>query len=496
MDEKGSSYGGKMGVFFSDHFGVTRGRIEEYGALDICLISDLPLFIDPFLLFHSEKEEYRTLHEGILNYMAFLRDKSTEGKLAPGLLESWFYFKEVKQNWLGFTVLGNGGRALGASFARSLNQGLAEVFQNFGHETVTEGSHPEKICLITGGVGRDSISDFTTNLIKGYLLDYTQRFTLDNVEPELRKPFRVRRVRFNYETETWEDGEYVLPRLRDDFILLTPKDILTRDDTWINRRDLVKDFHELPLAVSNIQLREQVSNYFYRHLSKKPKRKEIDEAAIATIRQFPELVDYYIKLKEDSGDIAVNSSALKVEDLVSTFIEGLDDVISDLQSKIRFYEKLPDSRAECLARVNAFKRYVEHQDGYRLINRRGRGFSQESEIQLFFGLIWYGTAFDVNREVNNGRGPVDYKISSGSTDKTLIEFKLASNSHLKRNLEHQVAIYEQANDAANSIKVIISYTEAHEMKARRILSDLGLSDRDDVILIDARSDNKPSASTA
>jgi hypothetical protein len=485
-----------MGIFFSDHFGVHRDTLDEYGALDVCLLSDLPLFIDPFLLFHSEKGEYRELHESILRYMAFLRDKSTEGPVSKGLLESWFYFKEVKQNWLGFTVLGNGGHALGASFANSLNEGLAEVFENFGQETITQGSHPEKLCLITGGVGRDSISDFTTNLIKEYLLDYTQKFTLANLHPSLYKTFRVRRVRFNYDTEAWEDGQFTLPKLRNDFVLLTPKDMLTRDDTWINKRDLVDDFQDLPLAVSNVQLREQINNFFYKHLPQKPKRKEIDEAAVATIRKFPELVDYYIKIKEESGDVAADASTVKVEDLVSVFVEGLDAVLADLQEKIRFYDKLPDSYAECLERVNAFKRYVEHQDGYQLINRKGRGFSQESEVQLFFGLVWYGTAFDVNREVNNGRGPVDYKVSSGSADKTLIEFKLASNSHLKRNLEKQVEIYEKANDTSKSIKVIVSYTEAHERKVRQILSDLGLDDKEDIVLIDARSDNKPSASTA
>jgi hypothetical protein len=485
-----------MGIFFSDHFGVDRGSLDEYGALDVCLLSDLPLFIDPFLLFHSEKEEYQKLHEDILRYMAFLRDKSNEGRISQGLLEAWFYFKEVKQNWLGFTVLGNGGHALGASFATSLNKGLAEVFENFGQETITEGSHPEKLCLITGGVGRDSISDFTTNLIKEYLLTYTQTFTLANIDPSHRKSFRVRRVRFNYETEVWEDGEFTLPHLRNDFVLLTPKDMLTRDDTWINKRDLVHDFQDLPLAVSNEQLREQINNYFYGILSKKPKRKEIEEAAVATIRKFPELIDYYIKAKEESGDIAADASSVKVEDLISVFIEGLDSVVTDLQDKVRFYDKFPDSYTECLERVNSFKRYVEHQDGYKLINRNGRGFSQESEVQLFFGLIWHGTAFDVNREVNNGRGPVDYKVSYGSTDKTLIEFKLASNSHLKRNLENQVEIYEEANDTPNSIKVIISYTARHEEKVRRTLSELGLSEKENIVLIDARSDNKPSASTA
>ena len=144
-----------------------------------------------------------------------------------------------------------------------------------------------------------------------------------------------------------------------------------------------------------------------------------------------------------------------------------------------------------------FKYYVEHWDGYRLINKGAdEAFSNEKEVQLFFGLVWYGTRFDINREANQGRGPVDFKVSRGDWDKSLIEFKLASNRQLKRNLQNQVAIYEEANRTKQSVKVIIFYTRDQEVNARAILKELGLQDKKDIILIDARGDNKPSASKA
>jgi len=45
-----------MNVYFSDFFNVDPDAIEEYGAFNISLINDLPLFIDPFLLFNSDKK--------------------------------------------------------------------------------------------------------------------------------------------------------------------------------------------------------------------------------------------------------------------------------------------------------------------------------------------------------------------------------------------------------------------------------------------------------
>jgi hypothetical protein len=65
-----------LNPFFSDSFGVAPEELEAYGAFDISLVADLPLFIDPFLLFTSEKPAYRALHDEIVRYVSFLRDKA------------------------------------------------------------------------------------------------------------------------------------------------------------------------------------------------------------------------------------------------------------------------------------------------------------------------------------------------------------------------------------------------------------------------------------
>ena len=77
-----------------------------------------------------------------------------------------------------------------------------------------------------------------------------------------------------------------------------------------------------------------------------------------------------------------------------------------------------------------------------------------------------------------------------------MEFKLASNSRLKQNLEKQVEIYKQAHDTDKAIKVILFFTVEDEVKIKKALSDLGLSEEKYVVLIDGRNDNKPSASKA
>ncbi len=78
----------------------------------------------------------------------------------------------------------------------------------------------------------------------------------------------------------------------------------------------------------------------------------------------------------------------------------------------------------------------------------------------------------------------------------MIEFKLGSNKQLKRNLEKQVAIYEAANGTRSSVKAIVCYTANQIRRVAKILKELNLQSEESVVVIDARNDNKPSASKA
>lgn len=485
-----------LDLYFSEYFGVDPAALTHYGAFDISVVSDLPLFIDPFLLFNSGNPTYQELHEQILRYLLFLRDRAAEEDLDPHLIDAWYRFKEVKQNWLGFTLFGNDGADLGKQFAEALHGALADIFRDFGNETVTRGTHLEKLTLIRPGVGRDNISDFTTNLIKGFLCEYTQGFARQHIDPHHCQEFAVARAEFNYETRTWATNTYYLPRLFEDFVLLTPADMLTKDETWINYGDMVSKFRLLPKAIPDGEQRANINQYFRRVLAQNPNAKQVREAAEATIERFPELIDQYIKLQEDNGHQAEARSSRKVQDTYRTLVAQIQQAIADVGRRTDFFDKPWTSYRECLERARYFKAYIEDNDGYKLFNRDGQPFSSEKELQLAFGLVWCGTEFDVNREVNNGRGPVDFKVSFGAGEKSLIEFKLASNNQLKRNLENQVAIYESANRTRTSVKVIVIYTARDQAKVERILRELKLETEESIVLIDARSDNKPSASKA
>jgi hypothetical protein len=486
----------KPRLYFSDFFEVSEADIANYGAFNISLLADLPLFIDPFLLFHSKKERYRSLHDEMIAYLRFLKNKAAVADLDKGLLSSLYTFREIEQTWLGFSRVGNQGRGLGNTFAKALHGNLNKIFHNFGSEEISKGTHLEKLCLIEERVGRDNISDFTTNLIKHYLLEYTESFANKFIPLERRGRFTVNKVRFNYQTETWMAAEFVLPRFNKDFVLLTPKDMLSKEDTWINRRDIVNDFDLIVDAMPNPQLRAAINNYFMKVLPFDPTAEQRRHAKRETARQFPEFFDAYIRYKEDHGQDAIGASAGRVRSSEKMYL-GQFGVLPGLLAEFSdFYQTDGQTYNDSLRRVSFLKDVIENKGGHRVFYINGQALRREADLHILYKLTWFGTPLDVTSEANDGRGPVDFKVSRGAEDKTLVEFKLASNSKLEKNLANQTAIYKKASGAKAAIIVIVYFSETELDRVNTILQRLDLTSDPNIVLIDARSDNKPSGSTA
>lgn len=367
------------------------------------------------------------------------------------------------------------------------------MFRDFGSETISNSSHLEKLGLLDGGVGRDHLSDFTTNLVKEFLLEYTQTFALQYLSADQRKSVNVARVKFNYVTRRWTAAYYELPVVNGDYVILTPKEILTRDEAWINQSDMLNNFEEICVALPDDVLRRQASEHFYQQINEHSTKEDERSAALRTIEKFHAILDHYIRWKEDHAEDAHRQSNEKVREVELQFIQNIKALVSNYLAGSEFYE-LGSSYAESLERVKFLKHVIEDKDGYKIFYIKGKPVQREQDLQLMFKLTWFRTEYDVNSEVNNGRGPVDAKVSKGKKNANLVEFKLAKNTGLEKNLRNQVKIYEKASDTDMSIKVIMHFNDRELEKVTRILKGLELDKREDIVLIDASP--KASASKA
>jgi len=491
---------------FSNYFGINKKTLDKEGLFNVSLISDLPLFIDPFHLFYSDDEEYQRLHEEIIKYLVFLREQSIENQgkePTKGVIDAYYKFPEISQNWLGFTFLGNKGHGLGRKFALALNQNFFNLFRDFGIKT--EARHFEKLALVAKKVGRDTISDFTTNLIVGFLAKKTEDFASKYIDPAKTQKFTIKKSSFDYSKKVWVPKTFMLPTCNGDYVLLTPKDLLTKNNTWINKKDFVDNFSEIPLATPDNALREQLSSYFNKKLDEYAERtidrktnKEVlsitektrTKASWATADAFPETIDIYIMWKERHG----NEAQEKSWKLVTETESFLENQFNNFAKIVDINREKPNSYKEAYERAIYFKFCIEKKDVYiNCYNDDGTPAS-EDWIQRMFWLCWYGTKSILNRDPNNGLGKPDFSASQGRGDNTLIEFKLAKSSSLESNLENQLKKYKETNEAKEGIWVIIFFTSAEHQKVLEILKEHNLENDKNYILVDARKDNKIPAS--
>jgi hypothetical protein len=492
------SGGHKRDIYFTDVFNVDPVDMADYGAFNVSPWLDMPLFIDPFLLFASEKTQYQKLHEQIIEYLKYLRDQALKSPhLSKGNLQHLYCFKEVHQNCLGFSISGTRGIGLGPHFGRTLHASLNGIFGDFGDEAVTQESHFEKLSLIQPGVGRDKISDLTTNLIKGYLLEYTEKFATQFIDKKKLNVFEVPKASFNTSLGIWVSKKYTLPRLGKEYILLTPEDILTKDDTWINKKDLQQDFVHIREAIPNVELRERIGNYFESKLPKRveknsrgqlevqiPTAREKSKALHQTIKEFPEFIDYYIKFKEDNRREALRRSADNVASVKGQLVDCIRNLVTQLGTSDFF--KLEATTLEgAQKKIDCFKDIVENKEGYKEFYHQGTPIKLESNFQAIFKFIWEDSSFSSKSEKHSTSETRNQK-----SEEIRIQSKLANSPQLRSDLENQIAAHRNKNGPTSSFTVVIYFSEAEFDKLKGIITEIDEAQNAGIILIDARRDNK------
>lgn len=496
---------------FSEEFNVSKESIEIYGSIDISLIADIPMFIDPILIFNSDKEDYKELHEKIIKYMYFLYKKSKQG-LSKAEIKTWFSFNEVCNNWLGYSWSGNKGLALDKKFANFLYDNISFVLTN---NNISKGNHVEKIMLLIPGSGKDKISDLTVNLIKGYLCEYTEKYAKKYIkDPKLAKIINVEKAEFNYNTECFVTKKYYLPYIvnekgKEEFVLLTPADILRKEEQTINRQDFLDNYKSVKESIDNDVLRIQVDNYIRKaieeydakceDLNREPKHDDEEKIAKQSFEEFcknhTEIYDYYIKIKEQQKDEISNVTTEEVKEQVNKFITNsneLKKIILDGYKK----NKQGNSTTEAVERVKFIRDIFENKGGYKLFYESRQDkvmYSSEKELQLLFKFVWRGSFYKIDSEVNNGDGPVDFIVSYGPEDCTVVEFKLARNKQLQH-VFTQTDVYEKSNNTKQSIIVIFYYSDKELKRAEKIIEQSNMHDKIDktIFLVDCR--NRESAS--
>jgi hypothetical protein len=265
--------------------------IQEVSQFEVDFViprlgKDLPLGIDPFLLFKSRDPQFLKLHSQLLDTFNMGIDAIRSRKIEEA--RRLFQFPEVSEIGLGYTVKGKRGAGVGEFLTELVIETLLE-----SRPLLKRGvRHIEEMQLVSLGIGRDRVSDIAANIFKEYLITYTQaQCQLWNIP--LKPGVPVNHI-FDPKTLDWYDGYYDLPISPFDSspILLVPRRIV-RTLPWINYDDFFKMEFATYLRAKRVQgrlHRKKVTRMVPPRLEK--------EQVIQIVRKEIERIERFVTMKE------------------------------------------------------------------------------------------------------------------------------------------------------------------------------------------------------
>ena len=120
--------------------------------------------------------------------------------------------------------------------------------------------------------------------------------------------------------------------------------------------------------------------------------------------------------------------------------------------------------------VAQFKLFVEEQGGWSLLWNEDGGDKPEEAAQLLFrGIVQHycqANNVSIDREVELGRGPVDFKFSNGYTQRAHLEIKKLHNGKFWNGLESQLPSYMRSDGVKDGWFLAIRYREGRAATKR------------------------------
>ena len=493
-------------MLFSDYFNVDKKHIDDYGAVNISLFADTPLFIDPLLIYNNADPKIADSYSMISNYLKYLNNISKR-ELSKEEINYYFKFKEVKENWLGLSTHGNQGNALGEGFAKELSDSIKIICDNKG---ITDDVHIEKMYLVKDGVGKDRISDWCANVMLKFFVDYTAEFTSKYIDRDKCKEFEVQRYSFNFDTNLYENKIVLLPCYKKhgskaEYVLLTPKSILRREEQEISHSNFENEFGIIRKTLPNEELRFNI-NQFYESERKKVYEECYEKQRTVTqnelnrfekafiqmvIDKYPQIYDYFIKKKETDDDSVIEKARKEVESI----LQIINDNIL-LNNDVLGFENVTEEKTafeEAKYRIDYLKNQIERNGFWKNLYFEDKPIQSEDYLQRLFALLWCRSHYRFSPESNSGVGPVDFLVAFGFKNATVVEFKLASNTKLSHVFK-QVDEYKKSHRTnGKSLIVIFCFNDSEKNKANNLIYNAD-KEKYECYIIDCDRDNKKSAS--
>jgi hypothetical protein len=439
-------------MYFSDAFPMTPPDGEWFNPL---MEIDTQFFVDPFLIFSEHIGTWETAGQRMGEYFQTAFEILAGHHTRPDSLQyrktvQLMLFPEPQEFGLGFASKGTGGSGTGLGFAGRMVDAMAIAIEM----GLADLRHFEELGVLVDNIGRDRISDITCNILKPEFIAYTQGVCNDHGIPTV--PLSIGHAVLDSARRRWVKGEFQLPQnpVTGGPVLLTPKRFLRElpsldaEDWWEFVEPELRD--DLNLEIGS-----------------RLRKKEIVQLA----RRHPDLVRRWTEAREnmnptpydvDSDPEGLHLWQATTRDTAEKFPLSIDHEIS------------PDNLDLFIAQVNKqFKHFIQQQGGWRLLyNDETNRPKRELSIQLLYkGVVQsYCAAHSVtlDREVELGRGPVDFVFSTSSRNRVLLEIKKMQNGEYWNGLEAQLVSYLTSDQCARGWFLAVRFGDSRTQIDRTI----------------------------
>jgi len=444
-------------LLFSETAGIQAGGSEWF---DPFLNLDTPLFVDPFLLFDAEKDEFLGAHEELVRYFQIIFERAAESG-GDRNSQSWkkavslSTFPEVPYLCIGYSAADTRGLGSGPKTAARIVQGLWKAIA----AGIKEIKHFEEVQIFEEGVGPDRISDAAACILLHRFAKYTERIARAMNVPVREAPFG--RFKYDFELGRWTSGTAMLPwnAYRNHPILLVPKRYL-RSLPSMN----VNGFWDFAWDHDNELIRRE----FGEEITKRVKKERIIELAL----RHPAVRDAYIRYLEANPPQGYN------------FVRDERGIINWYPATRAHFEansiqlalgSSAELQTAVMRMAEEFRHFVEQGAGWRLLwNDDGSPRREEASQLACYGIFSHycrANNIDITREADVGRGPVDFKFAQGHSIRTLLEVKLAKNSKFWHGLQRQLPAYMTAERATHGIFLVVVLNDKDAARITDIQKD-------------------------
>ena len=379
-------------------------------------------------------------------------------------------FKEISNTGLGYSSSGTKGNGIGGKLSIQLANSAMDIIQAGIEDPIIFELMP----FFEENIGSDRISDMTITLLKSNFIDYTQR---------MAKELAIKTTIF---TKQRDGQKFELPCYKTKPIIFIPTSLLC----------------DLPIAHSwedidwvcsyNDALRSRISKLIgitWKEISTL-KKKEIKKILLDNANVFKDIVNFF----KNKQPIPYDYENDKLGEF--SCVEATENIVKDLPLDLKAY--LPITSDNIFSVVveicMKYKELIENNGLYELLYDNKNKCKPERAAQFLLYAIAeaYCAAndLDLSREVNNGVGSLDFKMSKGYNAKVCVEVKYSSNDIIK-GYNFQLPTYNKAEKSDRSILLVVRNTQRDSFKLKKLMDaqKKALSENPHapkIIIIDAR----------